>query len=133
MSTRSLTVFKDEEGQEIAVMYRQLDGYPKGHGKDLTEMLSGIKMVNGLSIDNPGKVANGMGCLAAQIVAHFKEGPGGIYLLPAGSRDCGEDYTYLITGNTDEPEIEIRDRRKLLYKGAASNYALLLATNQASN
>jgi hypothetical protein len=133
MGTRSLTVFTDEEGKEIGVMYRQLDGYPEGHGKELAEMLSGIRMVNGLPIRNPGKVANGMGCLAAQIVAHFKDGAGGIYLFPAGSRNCGEDYTYLVTGDTNVPEIEIHDRSKLLYKGKASDYELLLSTNQASN
>ncbi|MBV5340260.1 MAG: hypothetical protein J0665_12005 [Deltaproteobacteria bacterium] len=133
MGTRSLTVFTDEEGTEIGVMYRQLDGYPEGHGKELAEMLSGIRMVNGLPIRNPGKVANGMGCLAAQIVAHFKDGAGGIYLFPAGSRNCGEDYTYLVTGDTNVPEIEIHDRSKMLYKGKASDYELLLGANQASN
>jgi len=86
-----------------------------------------------LPIRNPGKVANGMGCLAAQIVAHFKDGAGGIYLFPAGSRNCGEDYTYLVTGDTNVPEIEIHDRSKMLYKGKASDYELLLGANQASN
>lgn len=32
MGTRSLTVMKDT-GNEIAVLYRQFDGYPEGHGQ----------------------------------------------------------------------------------------------------
>ena len=121
MGTRSLTIFTDDDGVEIGVMYRQMDGYPEGHGRDLAKMLSGIRMVNGLPIDKPEKLANGMSCLAAQIVAHFKEGPGGIYLYPAGTRDCGEDYLYFVTGKEgEEPQIKIRDRNNTLYKGPAS-------------
>ena len=68
MGTRSLTIFQEKE--EIAVLYRQFDGYPEGHGRELAEFLSGYKFTKG-KIDNP-KTANGMDCLAAQIVAHFK-------------------------------------------------------------
>lgn len=123
MGTRSLTVFSEDNGFEIGVIYRQMDGYPEGHGKELAKMLSGMRMVNGMSIDQPEKIANGMPCLAAQVVAHFKEGPGGIYLCRAGTRRCGEDYTYFITGKEgEEPQIEIRDRHNVLYKGPASVY-----------
>jgi len=115
-------------------MYRQMDGYPEGHGKELAEMLSGMKMVNGLSIDQPAKLANGMPCLAAQIVAHFKEGPGGIYLYPAGTRDCGEEYIYTVTGSpSEEPEIEIQDRHKVLYKGPACVYDIWLQIDQSGS
>ena len=51
MGTRSLTVFNDEDGKEIAVMYRQFDGYPSGHGTELAEFLAGKKMVNGFNSD----------------------------------------------------------------------------------
>ena len=37
-----------------------------------------------------------MGCLAAQIIAHFKNGIGGFYLYPAKTRDCGEEYIYTV-------------------------------------
>jgi hypothetical protein len=134
MGTRSLTVFKDDDGEEIGVMYRQMDGYPEGHGKELAEMLSGMKMVNGLSIDQPAKLANGMPCLAAQIVAHFKEGPGGIYLYPAGTRDCGEEYIYTVTGSpSEEPEIEIHDGHKVIYKGPACVYDIWLQIDQSGS
>jgi len=123
MGTRSLTIFSENDGMEICVMYRQMDGYPEGHGKDLAELLSGMQLVDGLSINQPEKIANGMSCLAAQVVAHFKEGPGGIYLCPAGTRRCGEDYTYFVTGRDgDEVKIEVYDRKKVLFKGPASNF-----------
>lgn len=95
MGTRSLTVMLDTEGKEIAVLYRQFDGYPEGHGKDLAEFLSGFKVVNGITEFVP-KVANGGNCLAAQVVAHFKKEVGGFYLYPYGTRDVGEEYIYIV-------------------------------------
>ena len=87
MGTRSLTIFQDDEKKDIAVMYRQMDGYPEGHGKELAEFLSRFVMVNGFNcLEKPVKQANGMECLAAQIVAHFKYGAGGIYLMAAKTR-----------------------------------------------
>jgi hypothetical protein len=89
-------VFCDHD-EEIVVMYRQMDGYPTGHGADLKEFLSGFSIVNGYSLDPPVRQANGMGCLAAQTIAHFKTGIGNFYLHPAGTRDCGEEYIYTIS------------------------------------
>jgi hypothetical protein len=97
MGTRSLTVFLDAYGKEIAVLYRQFDGYPTGHGADLKEFFGDMVLVNGIGLDEKRKIANGMGCLAAQVVANFKKGVGGIYLYPTGSRDCDEDYIYTVS------------------------------------
>jgi hypothetical protein len=96
MGTRSLTVILDDDGTEICVLYRQYDGYPTGHGDELKDFLQGFTIVNGLSGDAKLKIANRMECLAAQIVAHFKKEPGGFYLHPAGTRDCGEEYVYTV-------------------------------------
>ena len=93
MGTRSLTFVYDEYGRKIINMYRQYDGYPSGHGKDLAEFLEPITMVNGIGVTE-AVIANGPGCLAAQLVAHFKDGPGGIYLEPTTAVDCGQDYEY---------------------------------------
>lgn len=95
MGTRSLTFVYDEDGRSIISMYRQYDGYPSGHGKDLAEFLEPITMVNGIGMTE-AVIANGPGCLAAQLVAHFKDGPGGIYLEPTTAVDCGQDYEYHI-------------------------------------
>lgn len=98
MGTRSLTIIKDSwpDHKEIAVLYRQMDGYPEGHGRELAEFLSEFKIVNGIGNTN-GKIANGGSCLACQIIAYFKDGVGQFYLHPANTRDCGEDYIYIVT------------------------------------
>jgi len=108
MGTRSITTFIDERQREIAVMYRQYDGYPEGHGAELAEFLSGMNVVNGLGAEHK-KVANGMDCLAAQVVAHFKDGPGNIYLMPAQTRDVSEEYLYIVKGEEGmkEPTIDV--------------------------
>lgn len=95
MGTRSLTVLENEDGKEIAVLYRQYDGYLDGHGKKLVEFLQGFDITDGLVTDRT-KTANGAGCLAAQVIAHFKKGAGGFYLYPAGTRDVGEDFVYFV-------------------------------------
>ncbi len=96
MGTRCITVIKDEDNEEICVLYRQFDGSLDAHGKDLVDFLRDKKMVNGMGADKTN-IANGMGCLAAQIIAHFKTEPGNFYLYPAGTRDCGEEYVYTIS------------------------------------
>jgi hypothetical protein len=110
-------------------MYRQSDGYPTGHGAELAEFLTGIKIVNGLSVracatcgdyhpDIPAdfghsfveeKVANGGGDLAAQVVAHFKEmfPVGGIYLMAKKTRDVGEEFVYIVDTSSNSTEIKL--------------------------
>lgn len=103
MGTRSLTVFYDDDGTtELVVMYRQFDGDPDGHGAELAAFLEGKSIVNGMGADR--NVFNGMGCLAASVVAHFKggHGAGGFYLYPAGSRDHGEEWVYHVRGKMGE-------------------------------
>ena len=103
MGTRSLTfVYTDHYGSDtgpepIINMYRQFDGYPSGHGAELSEFLSSFDaVVNGIPFDETRRVANGMGCLAAQMIAHFKTGVGGFYIYPVTSNDCGQEYEYHI-------------------------------------
>lgn len=99
MGTRSLTkVFED--GRAILCMYRQMDGYPSGHGKELSDFLNSGKLVNGIGSADKGKVFNGIGCLAAQMVMEFKttHGVGGIYIQHPETVDAGQDYEYHIYG-----------------------------------
>ena len=116
MGTRSLTrVIPRQEGlaynqghlhpeKAVVNIYRQYDGYPNGHGLELAEFLKDIKIVNGLGRDTTNQ-ANGSGCLAAQIVKHFKEDVGHIYLeLCEGEpEDYGEEYIYTLFPKTGEP------------------------------
>lgn len=92
MGTRSLTFVYDGDVPVIN-MYRQFDGYPSGHGAELAEFLSGFEVVNGYGEVKP-KVANGMGCLAAQLIANFKKTVGGFYIHPVTETDCGQEYEY---------------------------------------
>jgi hypothetical protein len=97
MGTRSLTFVYDEEGNKIINLYRQFDGYPTGHGQELGEFLSSGSMVNGLRLGADEKFFNGMGCMAAQLVSHFKKESGGFYLYPTTVEDCGQDYEYHVS------------------------------------
>lgn len=108
MGTRSLTfvydTYKAKNGRAvhrpIINLYRQYDGYPEGHGAELVEFLKQFTLTNGLGAGMPkSKSANGMGCLAAQLVANFKDGPGQFYLEPVTAKECGQDYEYHIYSN----------------------------------
>ena len=109
MGTRSLTVFNNEmDNSEIVVLYRQYDGYPTGHGRDLLSFLNNMEIVDGISNTEKRRIANGMGCLAAQVVAHLKEAPGDFYLHSAGTRDIGEEFIYTLY-YTEELRIKVQD------------------------
>ena len=85
-------------------MYRQYDGYPRGHGLELAEFLSDFTIVNGLGADSyKGKIANGSSCLAAQLVQHFKDGPGNVYLEALDDGDHWEEYIYTLFPKEGEP------------------------------
>jgi len=97
MSTHSTTHIKEASGITLVVLYGQYDGYPDGYGKDLYEFLSNISITDGLLVgSNKENIANGAGCLAAQLVCNFKTEPGGFYLVNE-SQDWGEDYKYTVT------------------------------------
>lgn len=118
MGTRSLTFvydnYRDEQGKmvyrPIINLYRQYDGYPSGHGQDLVNFLAPLRVGNGIGADSTN-FANGMGCLAAQLVANFKEGAGQFYLYPTDCTDCGQDYEYHVYENEDkELCVRVTDR-----------------------
>jgi hypothetical protein len=109
MGTRSLTFVYDGE-TPIINMYRQYDGYPTGHGAELAEFLTPFTLVNGLGMNDDRKIANGMGCLAAQLIAHFKQTPGGFYIHPVTDTECGQDYEYHIYKDAEGLRVRITDR-----------------------
>jgi len=123
MGTRSLTRVIDRQkglsftkghlaknvGKSYINMYRQFDGYVEGMGVDLAEFLLPFTIVNGIKLNEERKIANGTGCLAAQIVAHFKTDAGGIYLHPTEGKpgDCWEEYIYTIFVTDDQEKDNI--------------------------
>lgn len=114
MGTRSLThviqTYMDggkEKKNPIMTMYRQYDGYPNGMGLELAKFLNSGEMVNGIGVGQTN-VFNGAGCLAAQLVAHFKQGPGGFYLYKPMIKNCGEEYVYEVYTGWHTKEIKLR-------------------------
>ena len=110
MGTRALTFVYDGE-KPIVNLYRQYDGYPTGHGAELAEFLDGFKVVNGIGAETT-RIANGMGCLAAQVVAHFKDSVGGFYIHSVDATDCGQDYEYhvYLGGVGEQIWVRVKDR-----------------------
>jgi hypothetical protein len=112
MGTRSHTVIKMDCTKEVnpgdVTMYRQFDGYPEGHGLDLANYLKDIRIVDGISPkDEKDKIANGMRCLAAQLIAHFKNGPGDIYLSNNEQAPGWQEYTYVIYKDKGSGQIKM--------------------------
>jgi hypothetical protein len=109
MGTRALTFVYSENNKPLVNLYRQYDGYPSGHGAELAEFLDGFKVVNGIGRETT-RIANGMGCLAAQVVAHFKDSVGGFYIHSVESTECGQDYEYHVYTKDRELRVRITDR-----------------------
>lgn len=131
MGTRSITrVVDDHSGKHVLTMYRQFDGYPGGMGLDLANFLAPFTIVNGIRLDEERKIANGMGCLAAQLVAELKDAPGNIYLEAAGTHDVGEEYTYLIYKDKEDGGLRLKcvkvgwgnDPDKTLFDGTPQDF-----------
>lgn len=108
MSTTAETHFIDDQGRTCAVLWRTMDGYPTTHGAELKELLGTFRLVKGLSehrdraricfhdIEEP-RLAVGIPCLAAQVVALFKEDePGHFYLQSPGYFELPPSFRYAI-------------------------------------
>lgn len=113
MGTRSLTFVYDGE-TPIINMYRQFDGYPSGHGVELAEFLKSGKMTNGIPVGSTQHFFNGMGCLAAQLVANFKRDAGGFYLYPLDSTDCWQEYEYHVYEN----RVVVKNPDEVIFDGS---------------
>jgi hypothetical protein len=124
MGTRSLTFVYDDsstdDGSAEAIMciYRQYDGYPSGHGHELAQFLNSKTIVNGYGEQNSME-ANGMSCLAAQLVVQLKHGVGGIYIYPVSSTDCFQDYEYHVY----EDKVVVKDPTAVIFEGTWEDFA----------
>lgn len=127
MGTRCLTHVKDGDKKAVTLVtiYRQFDGYPKGHGQELKDLFGKTKIINGIGAKQKSpNFANTMSCFAAQLIGRLKEGIGNIYIYPADSNDCGEEYTYTLYESEGEVFIVVYDvyDKKILYDGKLSNF-----------
>jgi hypothetical protein len=119
MGTRCLTFVYDGDTAVIN-MYRQFDGYPEGHGQELSEFLLQFDaIVNGMAFNESRKVANGMGCLAAQMIAHFKQTPGSFYIHPVTDYDCGQEYEYHVYVD----KVIVKDPGEVIFRGDWKEFA----------
>ena len=149
MGTRSCTYVVSKFDYAVptvyACMYRHYDGYfgMGGQGHDLYEFLKDRRIISGYTQDDIGKrVSNGAGCLAASMVAAFKQESelGGIYLLPPPSLEGvaednilrtlvehanaqGAEYTYIVRVEHGEPIlVTVLDHRGIIvWRGEADN------------
>ena len=109
--------FSEEPNQTIVDIYHHWDGYPEGLGVTLASYLDDKSIVNGLNPDNEDIVFNGIGCMAASIVAQLKDGPGNVYIEDRGTHGW-IDYYYVIWGDTDkEIWISIFDNGECIFVG----------------
>lgn len=119
MGTRCLTFVYDGD-KAVINMYRQFDGYPEGHGQELAEFLTSFdEIVNGYSPGDSRRIANGMGCLAAQLIAHFKDSVGGFYIHAVTDTDCWQDYEYHVY----EDKVVVKNPTEVIFTGTWSDFA----------
>lgn len=97
METASLTIMIDKDGKEIAVLYTPFYGSLSEHGRELKSLLYGAREVDCVIPDMKENDFHGMECLAASVVAHFKDGVGEFYLYPNGTRNLDEEYRYYLS------------------------------------
>lgn len=127
MGTRAITKVLDKDGAVLVSMYRQFDGYQDAHGAELKEFLNSLSLVNGLSGDRED-IANGMGCLAAFLVAKFKVKAGGFYLYSTQEDQSYIDYIYEVypLDESDNSPICVRCKcgfdGNIYYEGLVSEY-----------
>ena len=107
MSTRSLVRFATrEEGvsfsehpEKVEVqVYKHYDGYPEGHPVNLARFLNKFEIVNGIPFEDDSRVANGLGCLAAQYIAAFKMKPGDLYVENPDTEHGDIEYITYVWG-----------------------------------
>ena len=128
MGTRANTVIYDEyhgngSAVEILNLYRQHDGYVEGHGAELVAFLEPMTIVNGITTGMTN-IANGSGCLAAQMVAHFKKKVGDFYIMAPLGEEMENDFTYQIyvSGGPVYISIEVFYWDDLVFSGNVSEF-----------
>ena len=108
MATRAkIHIARREEGvsfseipeKVIVSIYSHWDGYPEGLGVRLAEYFDGKVVTNGLGARDFYDAFNGMGCLAASLVAELKDGAGNIYIEDPERPHGWIDYEYYVWGD----------------------------------
>jgi hypothetical protein len=59
-----------------------------------------------------------MGCLAAQMIAEFKNGVGGFYIYSVDSTDCWQDYEYHVYEN----RVVVKNPTEVIFEGTWKDF-----------
>ena len=107
MATRAkIHIARREEGvsfseipEKVMVsIYNHFDGYPEGLGVTLASYLEDKVITNGLGKDRYS-CFNGLGCMAASIIAELKDEAGQIYIEDPERPHGWIDYEYYVWGD----------------------------------
>lgn len=111
-TTPCLTVFEDMNKEdmnkdEIVVMYRHYDGYPKCHGKALAFFLKALYEMDNIVFSENRRIISGMEYLAPHYIAaltssHFRKD---VHLYPPWTRGLGEEYIYVVSLDSDDTPV----------------------------
>ena len=109
--------FSEKPNKTIVDIYHHYDGYPEGLGVTLASYLDDFVITNGLGRDND-YVFNGLGCLAASLVAELKDGPGNVYIEDPERPHGWLDYKYYVWGDDNKDIwISIFDGSECIFVG----------------
>ena len=109
--------FSEKPDKFMVSIYHHFDGYPEYLGVTLANYLEDKKIVNGLGEDRD-TVFNGLGCMAASIIAELKEEAGNVYIEDPERPSSWIDYEYYIWGDTGKDIwISIFDGDKCIFVG----------------
>ena len=130
MATRAkIHIARREEGvsfseipEKVMVsIYNHYDGYPEGLGVTLASYLNDKKITNGLGGREDRSYYdyfNGLGCMAASIIEHLKDGPGNIYIEDPDKPHTWIDYDYYVWGDDGKDIwISIFDGNECIFVG----------------
>ena len=109
--------FSEKPEKVMVSIYHHFDGYPEYLGVTLANYLEDKKIVNGLSVDRSAPVFNGLGCMAASIIAELKEA-GNVYIEDPERPSGWIDYEYYVWGDYSKGIwISIFDGDKCIFVG----------------
>ena len=109
--------FSEKPDKTIVDIYHHYDGYPEGLGVKLASYLDGKVVTTGLSGDTTYSF-NGMGCLAASLIAELKDGPGNVYIEDPERKHGWIDYEYFVWGDDNKSVwISIFDGDECIFVG----------------
>jgi len=94
MGTSGLTVVLNEDNEPITCISFQSDGHPEGNGVKTAKYADKI-IVNGIG-NETDNVANGMDCLAAQLIRDIKTRVGGYYIVNPNKISIDYGYIYFV-------------------------------------